>query len=115
MVHVTPADRRRHRLATATCVSTTRTLPPVATHLGPFEQARLGATHSPPPDPTPRKPPPDQPSTAAQYLQPINKRPLLTMESLAQHRLGKCSLAVSADHITRGLLFRAVGGVPIAV
>ena len=50
---------------------------------------------------------PDHPSTPARYLQSVNARPLLTTESLAERRLGKRSLAVSADNITRSLLFRA--------
>ena len=58
---------------------------------------------------------PDHPSTPARYLQSVNTRPLLTTESLAERRLGKRSLAVSADNVTRSLLFRAGGGVHVGV
>ena len=47
--------------------------------------------------------------------QSMNKRPLLTTESLAERRLGKRSLAVSADNVTRSLLFRAGGGVHVGL
>ena len=55
--------------------------------------------------------PPDHPDTPQTFLQNLNSRPLLTPDSLAHRRLGKCTLAVSSDKITRSLLFWAGGGV----
>ena len=55
--------------------------------------------------------PPDHPDTPRAYLQALNSPPLLTPESLAHRRLGKRTLAVSSDNVTRSLLFRAGGGV----
>ena len=55
--------------------------------------------------------PPDHPDTPRNFLQSLNSRPLLTPESLARRRLGKRTLAVSSDNVTRSLLFQAAGGV----
>ena len=55
--------------------------------------------------------PPDHPDTPRNFLQSLNSCPLLTPESLAHRRLGKRTLAVSWDNVTRSLLFRAGGGV----
>ena len=55
--------------------------------------------------------PPDHPDTPRAFLQTLNSPPLLTQESLAHRRLGKRTLAVSSDNVTRSLLFRAGGGV----
>ena len=58
---------------------------------------------------------PDHPDSPQIYLRGLNSTPLLTPESLAHRRLGKRTLAVSSDNITRSLLFRAGGGVQLGL
>ena len=58
---------------------------------------------------------PDHPDSPQIYLRSLNSTPLLTPESLAHGRLGKRTLAVSSDNITRSLLFRAGGGVQLGL
>ena len=59
--------------------------------------------------------PPDHPNTPRTYLQQLNSQPLLTPASLAHRRLGKRTLAVSSDNVTRSVLFRAGGGVQLGL